>query len=82
MEPTLLNGAIVLCSSIPYFFVSPRVGDIVIVKDNETEKIIIKRVEKKEGERYFLIGDNIKDSLDSKKLGWFERKDIIGKVIF
>jgi len=80
MEPTLINGSEVLVSSIPYLLTEPNASDIVLFqKDNEG---FIKRIKKKKGKKYFLLGDNKKDSLDSHSLGWVDKKDIIGKVVY
>jgi len=83
MEPFIKNGQTVLASSIPYFFSKPKIGDIVAFK--KTEKVFIKRITKidpsADGEKYFVGGDNKKDSMDSRRFGWILKKDIIGKVI-
>ncbi len=79
MEPNLLNNQTVLASSIPFIFSKPKNGDLVVFKvDN---RIYVKRVKEIKNQKFFLIGDNKKDSLDSKKFGWIAKKDIIGKVI-
>lgn len=79
MEPTILSGTILLVSSIPYLFKQPKLGDIVVFK--VLEEKFVKRIKKNEGRRYFLAGDNTTDSLDSRKLGWVRREDILGKVL-
>ena len=38
---------------------------------------LILKIEK---ELYFLTGDNPSDSFDSRKIGFVDRKDILGKV--
>lgn len=83
MEPTIKNGETVLASSLPYLFSKPKIGDIaVFVKE---EKMFIKRIVKIDpsvaGGKYFVSGDNKKDSLDSRKIGLVERSGIVGKVI-
>ena len=79
MEPFLLNNQTVLASSVPSIFLKPKVGDVVVFKYKS--KTYIKRIRKVKNSKYFLIGDNKKDSLDSNRIGWIERKDIIGKMI-
>ncbi len=79
MEPTFLNGSFLLVSSIPYLLIKPKVGDIIAFKKDD--KIFIKRIVKINGEKYFVKGDNKNDSLDSRKFGWIEKKEIVGKVI-
>lgn len=80
MEPFIKNGQTVLVSSIPYFFSKPKTGDIVAFK--KEQKVFIKRITKTDGERYFVSGDNKKDSLDSRRFGWVSKRDIVGKVIY
>ena len=80
MEPNLFSGDTVLVSNLPFLFPSPKIGDIVAFRKND--KIFIKRIAKINGEKYFVKGDNIKDSLDSRKIGWILKKEIVGKVIF
>lgn len=81
MEPTLRFGSTILVSTIPYLFSKPKIGDIVLAQLKGEKKYIIKRISKVENQKYFLTGDNKEDSLDSKQLGWFERKQILGEVI-
>lgn len=81
MEPTILNGSIVLASLLPFFFREPKTNDIVAFADQQTKKIFIKRIVKHEGQKFYLTGDNKHDSLDSRKIGWVGRNDIVGKVI-
>ncbi len=80
MEPVIKNGQYVLISKIPYFFSEPSVKEIVVFKKNQ--KILIKRIIKKTGDKYFLAGDNLKDSLDSRSFGFVSKNDILGKVIY
>lgn len=80
MEPAIRNGQYVLISKIPYFFSEPDVKEIVAFKKNQ--KILIKRIVKKTGNKYFLAGDNLKDSLDSRSFGFISKNDILGKVMY
>ncbi|MEK7534257.1 MAG: S26 family signal peptidase [Patescibacteria group bacterium] len=84
MEPTIKNGQSVLASSLPYFFSKPKMGDIVVFRKNE--RVLMKRITKidqsDDGKKYFVKGDNEKDSMDSKRFGWISKNDIIGKVIY
>lgn len=80
MEPTVKNGESVLASGIPYLFSKPKINNIVVFK--KEGKAVIKRITKINGDKYFVTGDNEKDSLDSRKLGWIERREIIGKVMY
>ncbi|MDO8620942.1 MAG: nickel-type superoxide dismutase maturation protease [Candidatus Levybacteria bacterium] len=78
MEPTLKQNKIVIVSSIPYLFKKPTIGDIVVLK---RQKYIIKRITAIKKEQVFVIGDNKKESTDSRNFGWIKKDSILGKVI-
>lgn len=80
MEPAIKNEQHVLVSKIPYFFSEPSIKEIVAFKKNK--KILIKRIIRKSGNKYFLAGDNLNDSLDSRSFGFVSKNDILGKVIY
>ena len=79
MEPTIKNGQKVIISSIPYLFYKPKQNDIIAFRKNAN--ILIKRINKIENDKYFVLGDNEDDSLDSRKFGLIDRKEIVGKII-
>lgn len=81
MEPTFPHGTTVLASGIPYLFSSPKGGDLVVFFDKKSDKTFIKRIESVDGERYFLRGDNKGDSFDSRRFGWVDKKNLLGKVL-
>ncbi|MCL5010004.1 MAG: S26 family signal peptidase [Patescibacteria group bacterium] len=81
MEPQFKTGDRVLAGYIPYLISQPKIGDIIVFKDRNTERVFVKRIKKIKENRYFVEGDNRKDSLDSGKFGWIEKKEIMGKVI-
>lgn len=81
MEPHLNNKDKVLISSIPYLFKSPKINDIVAFKDRK-RKIMIKRIAKIKKSKYFVQGDNNKDSFDSRSFGAIFKNQILGKVIY
>lgn len=82
MVPTLKPGKKVLVSKLPYFFRTPHIGDIVAIYDPRDKKILVKRIKKDSSGEFFVMGDNKKESTDSRTFGWIKKKDIIGKVIF
>jgi nickel-type superoxide dismutase maturation protease len=82
MFPTLQSGEIVLVNRLFYLFAKLKIGDIVALKDPRDEKILIKRIYKIGDSKYFVLGDNQKESTDSRAFGWITKKDIIGKVKF
>lgn len=81
MEPSIRNGEKIIASYIPYLFKTPKINDIVIVrlKDN---LILVKRIIQISNGKYFVLGDNKKDSLDGRSFGNLSRKQILGKMIF
>lgn len=79
MEPAIKNGSVVVASSIPFMFRSPKKNDIVAFKFGN--KIFIKRISSVSKDMYYLEGDNKEDSLDSRRMGWINRKSITGEVL-
>lgn len=63
-------------------------GDIVVVDTSDYSNIpansIVKRyiADLSTSDEVYLLGDNSKNSLDSRKLGLLNRSDIIGKIIY
>jgi len=80
MEPQIKTGETILASGIPYWFKTPKINDIVAFE--EKGDVLIKRIVRIAGDRYFIQGDNKKDSLDSRKFGFISRKQILGKVFY
>jgi nickel-type superoxide dismutase maturation protease len=81
MFPTYKDGDSVLVNRFSYIFHSPKRGDIVAVKDPRDSKTLIKRIEKIDGNKFFVIGDNKMHSTDSREFGMIGKQNIIGKVI-
>ncbi|MDP2585569.1 MAG: nickel-type superoxide dismutase maturation protease [Candidatus Levybacteria bacterium] len=79
MIPAFKAGDTILVNRLAYFLSKPKVGNAVVLKRG---KFIIKRIAKVEGNKIFVIGDNKKESTDSRNFGWINKKDIVGKVIF
>lgn len=80
MNPTLRNGDAVLVDKAAETI---KVGDIVLAK-HPVEQVseVIKRVQKiNERGHYFLVGDNLEDSNDSRNFGAVTREYIKGKVV-
>ena len=80
MLPTLKEGDVVF---VDRQVERVEVGDIVVAKHPlEVVSEVIKRVERiNEKGHYFLVGDNLKDSTDSRNYGAVTRDYIKGKVI-
>lgn len=77
MAPRLSPGEIIIAFKARKRL---RPGDVVVASYQGRE--IIKRVERTEPNRVFLIGDNLESSTDSRHFGWLQRKEIIGKVLW
>ena len=78
MDPTIKNNQLILASSIPFCFRKPKVGEVVVLKKN---KFIIKRITRINKDRFFVEGDNKKESTDSRNFGWISKSEIVGKMI-
>jgi nickel-type superoxide dismutase maturation protease len=79
MNPTLKDGEVVLVDRNAEI----EIGDIVVARHPfERSSEIVKRVERinKQG-NYFLVGDNLEDSNDSRHFGAVIREYIKGKVV-
>lgn len=80
MFPTLRSGQDVLCFHWAYIFSKPKGGDIVVVRVNGRD--MVKRIQLCHGRGIIVIGDNEKESSDSRSFGAIDRSEIIGKVVF
>ncbi len=80
MTPTYAEGENVIVSSLPFLFTKPKKKDVVVFE--KYNRFYVKRIKKIAGEKYFLVGDNKKDSLDSRRFGSVARGQIRGKVIY
>lgn len=87
MLPTYKNSDAVIALK---FFWKLQTGDVVVLKNpqkNSRKTYIIKRIKEIRKQRsgkteYFVIGDSPKESTDSRKFGWINRSQIVGKVIY
>lgn len=81
MLPTLKHGQDVL---VRCWFYQPKAGDMVVIKKDGKE--MIKRIQRVSGrvsgQKYFVVGDNKKESTDSRRFGLIDKSEIAGKVIF
>ena len=81
MEPNLMDGSFLRVSRLAYLFRKPQIGDVVVFKmGKEFFCKRIKEIDYKTG-TCEVLGDNPNDSLDSRKLGRIQLREIVGKVI-
>lgn len=81
MLPTLHPGDQVLVHPGAYCQTTPQVGDIVLARHPLQGKLcLIKRVQVVVDHDYFLIGDNIPESTDSRVFRAISLDHILGKV--
>ncbi len=76
MEPTAKNDCFVLGSYIPYLFSSPKINDVAFFRKDG--KLFLKRISKVIKDKFFMAGDNTRDSINI----WIDRKEILGKIIY
>ncbi len=77
MQPTLRAGQLVLATK---FFKSLQPGQLVVVHHQGLEKI--KRLERIRGQRIFVVGDNLRASLDSRSFGWLPISSVRARVFW
>jgi nickel-type superoxide dismutase maturation protease len=80
MNPTLKDGEVVL---VDREAAKIEVGDIVVARHPiEQTSEIVKRIERiNEHGHYFLVGDNLEESNDSRHFGAIARDYIKGKIV-
>lgn len=80
MEPTLYEDDLVLLLKSSNLDLDYTEDDIIILKHNN--KQIIKRIKEIRDNEYYILGDNLSTSIDSRELGWISEKEILGKAIY
>jgi nickel-type superoxide dismutase maturation protease len=63
-------------------FLKPRVGDVFVLRDPRTGRLILKRISGIENGKYVVRGDNPETSTDSEMFGAVGREQLVGKIIF
>ena len=76
MAPALMRGQLVIGRRTSDL----RPGDVVIVSHDGLEKI--KRIERQQGDLFYLLGDNAAASTDSRSFGWVQQTAIVAKVVW
>lgn len=81
MRPFFEPGDRLRVSVIAYKLRRPRAGDAVVVRDPRTGRLVLKRIKRLEGAGYFVLGDNLMASTDSREFGVVYKNEIVGKVV-
>ena len=80
MYPTLRPGQDILSFNWAYLGKQPRVGDIVVIKQDGKE--MVKRIQIVDDRHIFVYGDNLNESTDSRDFGEVSINNIVGKVVY
>lgn len=78
MEPTFFNGEKVLVIKLG----KVKIGDVVVIKDPTTFRLLLKRITRTSPQEVFVEGDNHSESTDSNSFGWVNKKYIMGRVLY
>ena len=79
MLPNYKDREKVIVNRWGYIFQKPKINDVIIIYKKKT---MIKRIKEVKNNRFFVVGDNLSQSTDSRDFGLVEKKDILGKVVF
>jgi len=81
MAPLLNHGELVLVHERAFERRSPCRGDLVAARPSSLGgKAVIKRLARRHGEQFFLLGENLERSFDSRWFGPVTREELIGRV--
>ena len=79
MLPNYKDRDKVIVNRWVYIFQKPKINDVIIIYKKKT---MIKRIKEVKNNRFFVVGDNLSQSTDSRDFGLVEKKYILGKVVF
>ncbi len=83
MLPFLRPGENILVNKMAYLFQKSKIDDVVIVKNPKDTRrsYLVKRIAKIKDTKLYVLGDNRKESIDSRKFGWIHEESIVGKMV-
>jgi nickel-type superoxide dismutase maturation protease len=76
MVPMLRPGQLILATPL---FKRLHPGQVVVLRKNDRE--LIKRIERIEADKVYVIGDNPSSSTDSRQFGWLDVNTVVARVI-
>ncbi len=78
MAPSLREGAFVMVCTWGRI----QRGDVIVFRNPSTGRDSVKRVVGISQRCYFVEGDNLTHSTDSRHFGMISSEDVVGKVLF
>jgi nickel-type superoxide dismutase maturation protease len=83
MLPDVSPGERVLVNRAAYWLGRPSVGDLVVLRDpRDASRLLLKRLEGQDGDRWLVAGANAAASTDSRTFGPVPRESLVGKVVW
>ena len=76
MSPKLKPGQLIVATPL---FHRLKPGQVVVLRKNNRE--LIKRIERIEDHKVFVIGDNPGSSTDSRHFGWLDLSTVVARVV-
>jgi nickel-type superoxide dismutase maturation protease len=76
MSPMLRPGQLIVATPLIRRL---RPGQVVVLRKNDRE--LVKRIERIEFDKVFVIGDNPEASTDSRQFGWLDMDTVVARVI-